>query len=143
MRLKIARTAILRRQLRVSKNIVLHLDLMESPLAWPQSATTGHFMSELHSETLSKALSEFVGAFELDFHYDWDYTTVMIGGEEPTFLSPGLNRDAESEDCGARGALLEKYRNLKALMHQAGLSPELPFVLDHMRLEPPQKTSMP
>ncbi|WP_157627401.1 hypothetical protein [Variovorax boronicumulans] len=96
-------------------------------------------MSELHSETFSQALAEFIGAFELVFHYDWDYTTIMIGDEEPSFLSPGLDRDAESEDWGARGALLEKYRNLRALMKQAGVSPVLPFTLENMSTEPPQE----
>jgi hypothetical protein len=99
-------------------------------------------MSELQSENFSRALAEFVGAFELVFHYDWGYTTIMIGGEEPSFLSPGLGRDAETEDWGARGALLEKYRNLKALMKQAGVSPVLPFTLEGMLAEPPQEAPL-
>ena len=99
-------------------------------------------MNEPHLEAISRALAEFVGAFELVFHYDWDYTTIMIGCEKPSFLSPGLGRDAESEDWGARGALLEKYRNLKALMKQAGVSPVLPFTLENMPAEPPQEAPL-
>ena len=68
-----------------------------------------------------------MGAFEMVFHYDWDYTKVLIGNEDPSFLKPGLTIDGESEDWGARGALLEKYRRLIETMNQAGLDPLPPF----------------
>ena len=84
------------------------------------------------SEEFRRALTEFVGAFEVVFHYDWQYTTCMIGGEDPTFLRPGLSAEEESEDWGARGALLEKYRNLIAAMKNAGLRPVYPFPLDRL-----------
>ncbi len=100
-------------------------------------------MGNNSSDALTQALAEFVGAFELVFHYDWDYTKIMIGGEEPSFLSPGLDREAESEDWGARGALLEKYRNLKALLRQSGVAPVLPFSLENVRTEPPQEGPLP
>jgi hypothetical protein len=81
---------------------------------------------------LETALSEFVGAFEVVFRYDWDYTRLMIGGESDgaTFIEPGL-RD-ESEDWGSRGALLEKYRRLVAVMKARGMEPIFPFPLDHL-----------
>jgi len=83
-------------------------------------------------EALQKAIAEFIGAFEVVFHYDWDYTSIMIGGEEPSFIQPGLTPDEESEDWGARGALLEKYRNVVAAMKAAGLSPAFPFPIENL-----------
>lgn len=81
-------------------------------------------MSEVN---ISNALAEFVGAFEVVFRYDWEYTKIMIGDEATgaTFLEPGL--DDESEDWGARGALLEKYRALVVAMQSQGLEPKFPF----------------
>ena len=71
-----------------------------------------------------------MGAFEVVFRYDWEYTTLMISGDEPSFLEPGVKD--ESEDWGARGALLEKYRNLVTTMKQCGMSPSFPFPLEHL-----------
>ncbi|WP_374582839.1 hypothetical protein [Pseudoduganella sp.] len=78
------------------------------------------------------ALAEFVGAFEVVFRYDWDYTRVMIRDETDgaTFIEPGL--DDESEDWGARGALLEKYRALVVAMKEAGIEPVFPFPLTNL-----------
>ena len=72
---------------------------------------------------LLTALQEFIGAFEVLFHHDWAYARTMIGDEEEgcTFLEPGL--EDETEDWGARGELLEKYRNIKAVMKKKGLEP--------------------
>jgi hypothetical protein len=89
-------------------------------------------MTPEQEQSLHQALAEFVGAFEVMFHYDWHYTSSMIGGEEPSFLQPGLSIEAESEDWGTRGALLEKYRNVVAAMKAAGLSPAFPFPLDRL-----------
>ena len=68
-----------------------------------------------------KAVAEFVGAFEVVFRYDWQYTKERIGDEEEgaTFIEPGL--EDETEDWGARGALLEKYRRLMAVMQERDL----------------------
>jgi hypothetical protein len=72
---------------------------------------------------LIQALREFVGAFEVLFHYDWNYTIEMIGDEAQgrTFLDPGL--EDETEDWGSRGNLLEKYRRIKKLMEENGIPP--------------------
>jgi hypothetical protein len=91
-------------------------------------------MNELPPKSLQQALAEFVGAFELVFHHDWEYTASMIGGEDPSFLSPGLSLEAETEDWGARGALLEKYRNLIDAMDAAGISPVFPFPIENLSL---------
>ncbi|MDB5801556.1 MAG: hypothetical protein JWL63_2495 [Rhodocyclales bacterium] len=91
-------------------------------------------LSQEQQEQLNGALSEFVGAFEVVFRYDWEYTTVMIGNEEPNFLEPGV--EDESEDWGARGALLEKYRNLVSIMKIRGMSPTFPFPLEHLPGKP-------
>jgi len=74
---------------------------------------------------LIEALSEFIGAFEVVFQHDWTYTKLMFGDEEEggTFLRPGLKD--ESEDWGSRGELLEKYRKLKALMEERGLTSKI------------------
>ena len=81
---------------------------------------------------LERAIAEFVGAFEVVFRYDWEYTKIMIGDESEgaTFVEPGL--DDESEDWGARGALLEKYRELLKVMKANGLEPEFPFPLENL-----------
>lgn len=81
-------------------------------------------------EELQRVTSEFIGAFEVVFRYDWDYTTMMIGAEEPNFLEPGV--EDESEDWGARGALLEKYRALVTTMKRLGMSPSFPFPLENL-----------
>jgi len=81
-------------------------------------------------EAIRTALAEFVGAFEVVFRYDWPYTKLMIGDEAEgaTFIEPGL--DDETEDLGARGALLEKYRALVVAMKASGLEPAFPFPLE-------------
>lgn len=84
------------------------------------------------SPELNQAVAEFVGAFEFVFRYDWEYTRIMIGDEEEdaTFLEPGL--EDESEDWGARGALLERYRHLAAIMKDEGMEPISPIPLDRI-----------
>jgi hypothetical protein len=84
-------------------------------------------------EEYQKAVAEFVGAFEVVFHHDWEYAKVMIGDEEEgcTFLEPGLAD--EVDDWGARGALLEKYRRLRALMKERKIEPQFPFSLERVR----------
>jgi len=70
-------------------------------------------MADSNDKELQEALAEFVGAFEVMFRYDWPYTKIMFGDEVEgtTFIEPGL--EDESEDWGARGALLERYRRLQ------------------------------
>lgn len=86
----------------------------------------------MENEDITQALQEFVGAFEIVFRYDWDYTKVMIGdeGDGGNFIEPNLKD--ESEDWGARGALLEKYRNLIAVMKLNSLQPKFPFPLENL-----------
>src|SRR5687767_13526360 len=79
------------------------------------------------TDPLQAAVAEFVGAFQEVFHYDWEYTRSVIGGENPSFLRPGLSEAQESQDWGARGALLEKYRALIAAMSAVKLKPRAPF----------------
>ena len=78
-------------------------------------------------QELVAAMLRFVGAFQIVFQHDWDYTLIMIGDEEegPTFLAPGL--EDESEDWGARGALLEAHRHLLKVMKERGLEPDFPI----------------
>jgi len=40
--------------------------------------------------------------------------------------------DDETDDWGARGALLEKYRRLVSLMQSHGIEPVFPFPLDRL-----------
>lgn len=89
-------------------------------------------MADTTDKELQEALAEFVGAFEVVFRYDWPYTKIMIGDEEEgaTFIEPGL--EDETEDWGARGALLEKYRRLVSVMRSRGIEPEFPFPLDRI-----------
>lgn len=86
----------------------------------------------MSDKEITKALQEFVGAFEIVFRYDWEYTTVMFGhvNNGANFIEPEL--EDETEDWGARGALLEKYRNLVAVMKSNSLQPEFPFPLENL-----------
>jgi hypothetical protein len=81
--------------------------------------------AKMDDPELIEALRGFVGAFEVLFHHDWDYAKTMIGDEEEggTFLKPGLKD--ETEDWGARGELLEKYRTLKSLMDARGMTSDI------------------
>jgi hypothetical protein len=86
-------------------------------------------MEDSNDKEFQTAVAEFVGAFEVVFRYDWAYTKEIIGDEAKgaTFIEPGL--DDETEDWGSRGALLEKYRRLVAVMRRRGLEPVFPFPL--------------
>lgn len=86
----------------------------------------------MDEKSIAKALQEFVGAFEVVFRYDWDYSKDMIGDESEgaTFVEPEL--EDETEDWGARGALLEKYRVLVSVMKASGLKPQFPFPIEHL-----------
>ena len=88
-------------------------------------------------EELERAMCEFVGAFEVVFRYDWEYTTLMIDPEVPSFLEPAVSD--ESEDWGARGALLEKYRALVDLMKKRGLRPSFPFPIENLPGSPKEQ----
>lgn len=90
----------------------------------------------MNEENLIQAVQEFVGAFEVVFRYDWEYTKCMIGGEREgcDFIEPGL--DDKTEDWGARGALLEKYRALVTVMKRKGLEPHFPFPLNRVSSKP-------
>ena len=90
----------------------------------------------MNDETL-RAVRDFVASFEAVFDDDWEYTKEMLGiGEEApdqeaalreiglvtipfvsrngTFLKPLI--EDEIENWGNRGALLQHYRRLKALL---------------------------
>ena len=86
----------------------------------------------MSDQEFEKAVVEFVGAFEVVFRYDWPYTKVRIGDEEKgaTFIEPGL--EDETDNWGARGALLEKYRALITVMKERKMDPKFPFPLDHL-----------
>jgi len=80
---------------------------------------------------LEKAVAELVGAFEVVFRYDWEYTALVMQGmvmDGSTFVEPGV--EDETDDWGARGVLLEKYRALVSLMKSRGIEPEFPFPLE-------------
>lgn len=82
---------------------------------------------------LEKAVAELVGAFEVVFRYDWEYTALVMQGmvmDDSTFVEPGV--EDESEDWGSRGALLEKYRALVSLMKSRGIKPQFPFPLENL-----------
>jgi hypothetical protein len=82
---------------------------------------------------LIEALREFIGAFEVVFQHDWNYTKMMFGDEEEgcTFLKPGIKD--ENEDWGSRGELLEKYRRLKKLMDERKLPSAInPHIKSHL-----------
>ena len=97
----------------------------------------------MSDKELEKIFCEFLGAFEIVFHYDWDYTRIMIGDEEPggTFIKPGI--EDESEDWGARGQLLEKYRNLKIALKSKNMHSEISEIWrEHIKNENADKKSL-
>lgn len=61
----------------------------------------------MNSIDLNQAISRFVGAFEVVFRHDWEYTKIMIGDESEgsTFVEPGL--DDESENWGREARCLK------------------------------------
>jgi hypothetical protein len=81
---------------------------------------------------LEKAVSEFVGAFETVFRYDWPYTKDRIGDEAEgtNFIEPGL--EDEEEDWGCRAELLEKYRALVSVMKTRKMEPLFPIPLERI-----------
>lgn len=87
-------------------------------------------LTHAQQKELQQALSEFMGALEVVFRYDWEYTTQMIDRDTPSFFEPGV--EDETEDWGSRGAFLEKYRNLVSVMKRYGLSPTFPFPLENL-----------
>ncbi|HLP50067.1 MAG TPA: hypothetical protein VK154_04240 [Chitinophagales bacterium] len=85
-----------------------------------------------------QAVTEFLEAFEEVFDKDWDYTKEQLGAwaeteqqrqerlknpddgiypihPEGTFINP--RTEDEFSDWGYRGNLLEKYRQLKRIIH--------------------------
>jgi hypothetical protein len=80
---------------------------------------------------LTKAVAEFMWAFEQVFHHDWGYAQAMLLpangmiAENGTFLEPRVAD--EVDDWGYRAMLLERYRKLKALMEARGISPAQTF----------------
>lgn len=81
----------------------------------------------MQDRELSDAYREFLWAFEMVFHHDWEYAHVMLWpvnamiGEGGTFLEPRV--DDEASDWGYRAILLERYRKLRALMAARGNAP--------------------
>lgn len=91
-------------------------------------------MTPEQQKSLHQAFSEFIGAFEVVFHYDWEYTASMLDGgdEAPSLLLPVAGLDEDAQDWGALAAMLERYRNVVAAMKAAGLSPSFPFPLENL-----------
>lgn len=78
----------------------------------------------MNDPEFEKAVAEFVGAFEVVFRHDWDYTKFQSAHieEGATFLEP--REDDEMDDWWARGALLESYRRLTAVMKKQKVPPQ-------------------
>lgn len=81
----------------------------------------------MEDREIGSALAEFMWAFEMVFHHDWDYAQTMLWsvnemiGEGGTFLEPRVRN--EWEDWTHRGMLLARHRRLVALMEARGISP--------------------
>jgi hypothetical protein len=96
------------------------------------------------TEEMIRAARDFVASFEAVFGDDWQYTKEMLGiqdeyesheqavacralgletisiiSEGGTFLEPGV--EDETEDWGNRGALLQRYRQLKRLLQESDM----------------------
>ncbi|WP_435262669.1 hypothetical protein [Tenacibaculum sp. nBUS_03] len=91
------------------------------------------------NDKTKNTVEQFLGLFEEVFDRDWKYSKEMMGiydeteeqksnakemglesidiiADDGTFLNPKV--EDETEDWGYRGALLEKYRELKVLLKQ-------------------------
>lgn len=89
--------------------------------------------NDLTDDEFAEAVAEFIGAFETVFRYDWTYTLASFSPyqkEGATFLEPGLQD--EFDDWASYGFLLEKYRQLVAIMKRHGLSPIFPIPLERI-----------
>jgi hypothetical protein len=87
----------------------------------------------MKDEELQRLFGKFIKYFEIVFHYDWEYSKMMIDDvkENHTFINPGI--EDESEDWHARGQLLESYRELKKEMKAKNIEPDIGvFWKEHM-----------
>ena len=82
-------------------------------------------------EDLCQSLARFLGAFQLVFGDEWDYSREMLEREmayavskDGTFINPG--QGYERKNWGARTALLKSHAELLEVMKANGLSPEIP-----------------
>jgi hypothetical protein len=80
----------------------------------------------MQNAEMNEQFLEFLGAFEIVFHYDWDYTEAMIGDVKNgcTFIYPGI--EEKIGDWAARELLLEKYRDLKEFLKQRNIHTIIP-----------------
>ncbi len=83
-------------------------------------------------EDLRQALARFVGALELVFHDDWDYSRGMVAEleildritGEGSFLRPGP--EGRISNWGALSAFYEAYDDLRWQMARAHIEPAPP-----------------
>ena len=82
------------------------------------------------AQALEDAVADFMQAFELVFHNDWDLTVDRCQDDlfikkSGTFLAPEV--EDESNNWANRGSLLASYRRLRSLMKEQGISTQLPL----------------
>lgn len=81
----------------------------------------------MSESSLKKAVAQFVGAVEVVFHEDWDYSRGhdldRVAGSG-TFLRPGP--DGVLSNWGAMVAFYEAYERLLASLKESGIEPDLP-----------------
>ena len=83
-------------------------------------------------ENLRQSLARFVGALELVFHEDWDYSRSMVAELETldrltgkgSFLRPGP--EGRISNWGALSAFYEAYEELRGQMAREQLEPAPP-----------------
>ena len=93
-----------------------------APYAWLMDAP---------SDEIAEKLARFMGAFEVVFKGDWEYSRLMLErqmdyavGSQGSFIEP--SGDWERANWGSRTALLKAHRELLEAMADRGMAPQLP-----------------
>ncbi|WP_172205357.1 hypothetical protein [Niveibacterium sp. COAC-50] len=80
---------------------------------------------------LESAIARFLGAYEVVFDIDWEYSRELMQhdmanviGSEATFARPAPG--FENKNWGARTALIRAHQELVSLLSDRGVSPDVP-----------------
>jgi hypothetical protein len=99
------------------------------------------------SPELETLLAQFLGAFDVVFNHDWEYSKELLErdmeyavGSGGTFVEPV--EGWERKNWGARNALLNVHRLLLAEMERCGLAPTPPASDKYFKYSWPTSTGL-
>ena len=87
-------------------------------------------LNKTSPDDFEDAAIEFLRSFEIVFHYDWTYTTMMLGcfdrwksknSESITLLQTGWEDNDDEVKC--LSGLLDNYRRLVHILKERGIEP--------------------